>query len=68
VGEASRAHQAPGIGIALFDVPWFTAIQREVEPRLLARASSVDFPLSDGLAAPGPAMPVSGTRTFSRPA
>jgi hypothetical protein len=91
------AYVLTGIGIELFNVPWFTAIQREVEPRLLARVSSVDFLLSYGLAplglaliapaiagfgagpvlltcaivclaAPGAAMLVSGTRTFSRPA
>ncbi|SFR05264.1 Predicted arabinose efflux permease, MFS family [Lentzea waywayandensis] len=39
-----------GIGIELFNVPWFTAIQREVEPGKLARVSSLDFLLSYGLA------------------
>ncbi|MCR3749263.1 putative arabinose efflux permease, MFS family [Lentzea californiensis] len=38
-----------GIGIELFNIPWFTAIQREVEPGKLARVSSLDFLLSFGL-------------------
>jgi hypothetical protein len=44
----------------------FSATQREVAPRLLARVSSVDFLLSYGLAAPAAAMLVPGTRRFSR--
>lgn len=39
-----------GVGIELFNVPWFTAIQREVRPERLARVSSLDFMLSYGLA------------------
>ena len=42
-----------GLGIELFNVPWFTATQREVDPRLLARVSSLDFLLSYGLAPVG---------------
>ncbi|MCX2947148.1 MFS transporter [Lentzea sp. NEAU-D7] len=42
-----------GVGIELFNVPWFTAIQREVEPGKLARVSSLDFLLSYGLAPVG---------------
>ena len=42
-----------GVGIELFNVPWFTAIQREVEPTRLARVSSLDFLLSYGLAPAG---------------
>ncbi|MFD4669205.1 MFS transporter [Lentzea sp. NPDC058450] len=45
-----------GIGIELFNVPWFTAIQREVEPGKLARVSSLDFLLSYGLAPLGLAL------------
>jgi MFS family permease len=45
-----------GIGIELFNVPWFTAIQREVEPGKLARVSSLDFLLSYGLAPVGLAL------------
>ena len=50
------AYVLTGIGIELFNVPWFTAIQREVDPRLLARVSSVDFLLSYGLAPLGLAL------------
>ena len=45
-----------GIGIDLFNVPWFTATQREVEPSKLARVSSLDFLLSYGLAPIGLAL------------
>ncbi|ALG11362.1 MFS transporter [Kibdelosporangium phytohabitans] len=44
------AFVAVGIGIELFNVPWFTATQREVEPGKLARVSSLDFLFSYGLA------------------
>ncbi|MCF2437047.1 hypothetical protein LV779_35120 [Streptomyces thinghirensis] len=40
------AYAVAGIGIELFNVPWFTAAQREVAPDKLARVSSLDFPLS----------------------
>ncbi|MCO1660884.1 MFS transporter [Pseudonocardia humida] len=50
------AYVLVGVGIELFNVPWFTALQREVEPRLLARVSSVDFLLSYGLAPLGLAL------------
>lgn len=39
-----------GVGIELFNVPWFTAVQREVPKDRLARVSSVDFVFSYGLA------------------
>jgi MFS family permease len=42
-----------GIGMELFNVPWFTAIQREVDPAKLGRVSSLDFLLSYGLAPVG---------------
>jgi len=45
-----------GVGIDLFNVPWFTATQREVEPSKLARVSSLDFLLSYGLAPVGLAL------------
>ncbi|WP_231114894.1 MFS transporter [Lentzea aerocolonigenes] len=45
-----------GLGIDLFNVPWFTATQREVEPSKLARVSSLDFLLSYGLAPAGLAL------------
>lgn len=47
------AYAVTGIGIELFNVPWFTATQREVEPGKLARVSSLDFLLSYGLAPVG---------------
>jgi MFS family permease len=50
------AYVVTGLGIELFNVPWFTATQREVDPRLLARVSSVDFLLSYGLAPLGLAL------------
>jgi MFS family permease len=50
------AYAAAGVGIELFNVPWFTATQREVEPRLLARVSSLDFMVSYGLAPVGLAL------------
>lgn len=39
-----------GAGIELFNVPWFTATQREVPADKLARVSSIDFLFSYGLA------------------
>ncbi|WP_018785660.1 MFS transporter [Micromonospora sp. CNB394] len=50
------AYVFAGIGIELFNVPWFTATQREVEPTKLARVSSLDFLLSYGLAPVGLAL------------
>lgn len=44
------AYAVAGTGIELFNVPWFTATQREVAPDKLARVSSLDFLLSYGLA------------------
>ncbi|WP_433336522.1 MFS transporter [Spirillospora sp. CA-294931] len=60
------AYVVTGVGIELFNVPWFTATQREVEPDKLARVSSLDFLLSYGLAPLGlaliaPAMAAFGT-------
>ncbi|SDP37812.1 Major Facilitator Superfamily protein [Actinopolyspora xinjiangensis] len=45
-----------GIGIELFNVPWFTATQREVAPDKLARVSALDFLVSYGLAPLGLAL------------
>ncbi|MGW6441984.1 MFS transporter [Lentzea sp. NPDC055074] len=42
-----------GMGMELFNVPWFTAVQREVEPDKLGRVFSLDFLLSFGLAPVG---------------
>ncbi|WP_354670767.1 MFS transporter [Streptomyces flavofungini] len=50
------AYVVAGIGIELFNVPWFTATQREVAPDKLARVSSLDFMLSYGLAPAGLAL------------
>ncbi|TCK25596.1 MFS transporter [Pseudonocardia endophytica] len=50
------AYVVCGIGIELFNVPWFTAVQREVEPSKLARVSSLDFLVSYGLAPLGLAL------------
>ncbi|GAA1391445.1 MFS transporter [Pseudonocardia kongjuensis] len=50
------AYVVCGIGIELFNVPWFTAVQREVDPATLARVSSLDFLLSYGLAPLGLAL------------
>jgi hypothetical protein len=58
------SYVATGIGIELFNVPWFTATQREVDPRLLARVSSVDFLLSYGLAPLGLALIAPAIATF----
>ncbi|AXX32208.1 MFS transporter [Actinosynnema pretiosum subsp. pretiosum] len=44
------AYVVAGVGIELFNVPWFTATQHEVAPDKLARVSSLDFLLSYGLA------------------
>ncbi|MFI1757971.1 MFS transporter [Streptomyces sp. NPDC020571] len=61
------AYAVAGVGIELFNVPWFTAAQREVAPDKLARVSSLDFLLSYGLAPLGlaliaPAIDAFGTR------
>ncbi|CAM3363288.1 MFS transporter [Kibdelosporangium persicum] len=50
------AYVVAGLGIELFNVPWFTATQREVEPGKLARVSSLDFLFSYGLAPVGLAL------------
>lgn len=50
------AYVVAGLGIELFNVPWFTATQREVDPATLARVSSLDFLLSYGLAPAGLAL------------
>lgn len=50
------AYVVCGVGIELFNVPWFTAVQREVDPAKLARVSSLDFLLSYGLAPLGLAL------------
>lgn len=49
-GMVIAAYAVVGLGIELFNVPWFTAIQREVRPAFVARVSSLDFLVSYGLA------------------
>lgn len=39
-----------GVGIEIFNVLWFSAIQREIPPDRIARVSSIDFLMSYGLA------------------
>ncbi|GHE70003.1 MFS transporter [Streptomyces longispororuber] len=76
------AYAVAGVGIELFNVPWFTATQREVAPDKLARVSSLDFMLSYGLApaglaliapaidhfGPGPVLAVCAALCFTAPA
>jgi hypothetical protein len=42
-----------GMGIEIFNIPWFTAIQREIPTRLQARISSLDFLVSYGMSPVG---------------
>ncbi|MET9572329.1 MFS transporter [Streptomyces virginiae] len=58
------AYAVAGIGIELFNVPWFTATQREVAPDKLARVSSLDFLVSYGLAPVGLALIAPAIDTF----
>ncbi|ANY08091.1 MFS transporter [Pseudonocardia sp. HH130630-07] len=58
------AYVVCGVGIELFNVPWFTAVQREVDPAKLARVSSLDFLLSYGLAPLGLALIAPAIETF----
>lgn len=53
-----------GLGIELFNVPWFTATQREIAPDKLARVSSLDFLLSYGLAPAGLALIAPAANVF----
>ncbi|WDZ83296.1 MFS transporter [Micromonospora cathayae] len=61
------AYVLAGVGIELFNVPWFTAIQREVHPDRLARVSSLDFLLSYGLAPVGLALVAPAADAFGAP-
>ncbi|WP_406514621.1 MFS transporter [Streptomyces sp. NBC_00499] len=58
------AYAVAGLGIELFNVPWFTATQREIAPDKLARVSSLDFLLSYGLAPLGLALIAPAITTF----
>ncbi|PXY33167.1 MFS transporter [Prauserella endophytica] len=62
------AYVLAGVGIELFNVPWFTATQREVAPDKLARVSSLDFLLSYGLAPVGLALIAPALDAFGAPA
>lgn len=64
VAVVVAAYVVAGVGIELFNVPWFTATQREVEARLLARVSSLDFLFSYGLAPLGLALIAPAVTTF----
>ncbi|MEW2556909.1 MFS transporter [Streptomyces zhihengii] len=55
-GVVLAAYAVAGAGIELFNVPWFTATQREMAPDRLARVSSLDFLVSYGLAPVGLAL------------
>ncbi|MFE0704183.1 MFS transporter [Streptomyces sp. NPDC058872] len=58
------AYVLAGVGIELFNVPWFTATQREVAPDKLARVSSLDFLVSYGLAPVGLALIAPAVHAF----
>ncbi|GAA4614471.1 MFS transporter [Saccharopolyspora hordei] len=62
------AYVVAGLGIELFNVPWFTAIQREVEPGTLARVSALDFLFSYGLAPLGLALVAPAAELVGAPA
>lgn len=53
-----------GIGIEIFNVLWFSAIQREILPDRIARVSSIDFLMSYGLAPLGLVAMVPLVETF----
>lgn len=53
-----------GVGIELFNVPWFTATQREVPAERLARVSSLDFLFSYGFAPLGLALIAPAAQAF----
>ncbi|GAA0952663.1 MFS transporter [Nonomuraea longicatena] len=61
------AYVVAGVGVEFFNVPWFTATQREVEPTLLARVSSLDFMVSYGLAPLGLALIAPAMEAFGWP-
>ncbi|GAA4601503.1 MFS family permease [Actinoplanes octamycinicus] len=57
----AAAYLVGGIGIEVFNVPWFTAIQREVPTDKLARVSALDFLVSYGMSPIGLVLlPVAG--------
>lgn len=50
------AYFVAGVGIEIFNVPWFTSVQSEIPPNRLSRVSSIDFLFSYGLAPLGLAL------------
>nr|WP_245734709.1 MFS transporter [Nocardioides exalbidus] len=58
------AYVVCGVGIEVFNVPWFTATQREVDPARLSRVSSLDFLVSYGLAPLGLALMAPAIEAF----
>ncbi|MBQ1082028.1 MFS transporter [Nocardiopsis sp. B62] len=58
------AYAVVGLGVELFNVPWFTAAQREVAPDKLARVSSLDFLFAYGLAPVGLALIAPAAQAF----
>ncbi|CAK7255080.1 MULTISPECIES: MFS transporter [unclassified Shinella] len=50
------AYFVAGVGIEIFNVPWFTSVQNEIPPNRLSRVSSIDFLFSYGLAPLGLAL------------
>lgn len=57
-----------GVGIEIFNVPWFTSVQTEIPQDRLARVSSLDFLFSYGLAPAGLALMTPLADTFGRDA
>ncbi len=43
------AYFAGGVGIEIFNIPWFTAMQREIPKDKIGRVSSLDFLVSYGI-------------------
>lgn len=58
------AYAVVGFGIEMFNVPWFTAIQRHIPRTHLARVSSLDFLVSYGLAPLGLALIAPAADTY----
>ncbi|WP_017586096.1 MFS transporter [Nocardiopsis ganjiahuensis] len=58
------AYAVVGVGVELFNVPWFTAAQREVAPDKLARVSSLDFLFAYGFAPVGLALIAPAAQLF----
>ncbi|MEU3229423.1 MFS transporter [Nocardiopsis alba] len=58
------AYAVVGLGVELFNVPWFTAAQREVAPDKLARVSALDFLFAYGFAPVGLALIAPAAQAF----